>query len=95
MQMIRIIHLSDFHLNNINLADWKNYIKKALLKRLSDLNSDVEITFIAFTGDMIDLGGQDFGSAEKAFAIFKDEIIDSILETLKIPIERFLTSLPL
>ena len=35
--MIRIIHLSDFHLNEQNLRDWKNYIKDALLKKLKEL----------------------------------------------------------
>ncbi|HEA19516.1 hypothetical protein LCGC14_0710570 [marine sediment metagenome] len=88
--MIRIIHLTDFHLNKKNLDDWKSYIKKALIQKLSNIHDDGKITFIAFTGDLIDIGGKDFESAEMAFKFFKTEIITPILDALRLPIENFL-----
>ncbi|WP_426091597.1 metallophosphoesterase [Flavobacterium sp. DSR3-2] len=88
--MIRIIHLSDFHLNPTNLLDWNNFIKKALLKKLSELNSQEEILFIALTGDLIDFGGKEFNSPELAFNTFESEIIEPIIKSLNLTIDRFL-----
>jgi predicted MPP superfamily phosphohydrolase len=88
--MIRIIQLSDFHLNPKNLKDWNNYIKKALLNKLDNLNKQNEISFIAFTGDLIDIGGKDFDSVEKAFKAFNIEVIKPIITSLNIPIDKFL-----
>ena len=34
--MLRIIHLSDFHLNKNNVSDWNSYVKDALFKLLKD-----------------------------------------------------------
>lgn len=88
--MIRIIHLTDFHLNKKNLDDWNSYLKKVLLQKLEELNEEIEIALIVFTGDAIDKGGKDFESAEKAFEIFRKEIIDIILTKLELPVENFL-----
>ncbi|MBI9042778.1 metallophosphoesterase [Lutibacter sp.] len=88
--MVRIIQLSDFHINPKNLNDWKNYIKKALLNKLENLNKQKDITFIAFTGDLINVGGAEFNSAEEAFETFNNEIIKPIINNLNIPIDKFL-----
>ncbi len=88
--MIRIIQLSDFHINPKNLKDWNNYLKKALLKKLEELNNQNEITFIAFTGDLIDLGGSEFTSAQEAFEKFKLQIITPIITSLGLPVDKFL-----
>ena len=56
--MIRIIHISDFHLENEN----PSYEKKELVKSLTkDLKAYVnESTIFVFTGDLIDKGGKNF-----------------------------------
>lgn len=88
--MIRIIQLSDFHINPKNLKDWNNYIKKALLEKLNSLNKQNEVTFIAFTGDLINFGGSEFDSVEEAFKSFENEVIIPIINSLKLPIDKFL-----
>lgn len=88
--MIRIIHITDFHLNTKNLRDWKQFVKIPMLKNLKQLHAEHEIAFIAFTGDMIDKGGKDYKSPNEAFNIFKEEVINPILSELALPINRFL-----
>lgn len=51
--MIRIIHLSDFHLNKLNLKDWNTYIKSAFVKKIKSLNDEKRVDFIACTGTFL------------------------------------------
>jgi len=88
--MIRIIHLSDFHLNEQNLRDWKNYVKDALLGKLNELDNERKINLILSTGDHIDKGGIEFKGASNAFKIFKSEVIEPITNELKIDRKHFL-----
>ncbi len=88
--MIRILHLTDFHLNKKSLKDWNDYIRVSLLNKIKEINNESEITFVAFTGDLLDQGGVDFSDAEEAFKLFQSNIITPITEELNIPIENFL-----
>jgi len=87
---MRIIHFSDFHLNKKNLDDWNYFIKEALLSELKEINDSESIDLIVLTGDLVDKGGQGFGSIEEAFTQFHKQIIVPIITKLNIPIERFL-----
>lgn len=93
--MIRILHLTDFHLNKKTLKDWDDFLKDAFFRKLDDLKSDRPIDLVLFTGDMIDKAGEDFKTESaqattKALNIFKDQIIDPILEKLNIDISKFI-----
>lgn len=88
--MIRIIHLSDFHLNNKTYRDWKKYLKSALNKKLSELNSEESIDLIVFTGDMVDKGGKDYNGATHGFQLFEQDIINPILNEIKLSKDNFL-----
>ena len=88
--MIRIIHLTDFHLNPKNRKDWKNYVKETMLEKLKLLHEGNPISLIAFTGDMIDQGGKHYSSCEEAFNLFKREVLNEILNELDLTIDRFL-----
>lgn len=88
--MIRILHLTDFHLNNKTLRDWNEFYKDSFFDKLSELNQDKPIDLIAFTGDLIDMSGKDFGSATKGFHNFKEKVINPILDHLKLDISRFI-----
>lgn len=88
--MIRIIQLTDLHLNKQNLKDWKDYISIALTSKLNELNGEQNINLIAFTGDLIDRGGKDFGSAKNAFEIAESDVISTICQSIGIPRDRFL-----
>lgn len=88
--MIRIIHFSDFHLNKKNLEDWNYFIKDSLLNELKRIHGESPIDMIFITGDLIDKGGDNFESIDKAFSEFQEQIIKPIITTLNIPIEHFL-----
>ena len=88
--MIRIIHFSDFHFNKKNFIDWNYFIKDALLKELKLINNENSIDLILLTGDLIDKGGESFTSIEEAFNEFKLHVINPIIESVNLPIERFL-----
>lgn len=90
--MIRILHLTDFHLNLKTQADWNDYIKESLITQLQILHEENPINLVAFTGDLIDQGGREFKSASNAFSIFKTEIITPILEALHLPVSNFIIS---
>lgn len=53
---MRIVHLSDFHLDKGNISDCtkiRNYLRESLEK----INQERKIDLIIFTGDLINIGG--------------------------------------
>lgn len=95
--MLRILHLTDFHLNKKTLKDWDDFLKEAFLNKIEELQKENPIDLVFFTGDLIDKAGIDFKEKDdsippttKAFTIFKNQVIDPILEKLNIDISRFI-----
>lgn len=95
--MIRILHLTDFHLNKKTLKDWDDFLKEAFLKKIEELQNENPIDLVLFTGDMIDKAGLDFKEKDdsispttKALNIFKNQIIDPIVHKLNIDISKFI-----
>ncbi|WP_405607030.1 metallophosphoesterase [Polaribacter sp. Asnod1-A03] len=88
--MIRILHLTDFHLNNKTLKDWDDFLKDAFFRKLDELQKDKKIDLVLFTGDLIDKAGKDYGSAREGFNSFKKYIIEPILTKLDIDISKFI-----
>lgn len=87
--MIQIIHLSDFHLNERNLNDWKSFVRKPFINKIKQQNIDFERTIIVCTGDLIDKGNLNFDKSMSSFDLFKEEVIDFICNELQVPINRF------
>jgi len=76
--MIKVIHISDFHLESENLSIEKNNIINALAL---DLKSQVDNnTILCITGDIIDKGAAGFKDKEEAYIIFETVFIDKIIE---------------
>ncbi|WP_312196227.1 metallophosphoesterase [Epilithonimonas vandammei] len=88
--MIRILHLTDFHLDQRTLRDWQGFYKEALFKEFDNLQKDKNIDLILFTGDLIDKFGKDMGGGITAFQIFEKEVIQPILTKLDLDISRFI-----
>ena len=95
--MIRILHLTDFHLNKKTLKDWDDFLKEAFFKKIEELQKENPIDLVLFTGDLIDKAGNDFKEKDdvvtpttKALRIFIDQVINPILEKLNIDISRFI-----
>ena len=84
---MKIYHISDIHINNTFLPEWRNYIRKAFIDYVNNTKDSDSI--IVCTGDLIDKGGIDFGGAEKAFKIFEDEFITPVISRTGITIDHF------
>lgn len=80
--MIKVIHISDFHLESENLSFDKNNLIKALITDLKSVICDKSI--IIFSGDLIDKSGIGFKDKELAFEYFKELFIDKIVEVFPI-----------
>jgi len=88
--MIRILHLTDFHLNTRTLKDWNDFLKEAFFKKLDEIKKEKKIDLVLFTGDMIDQAGKEFGSVDAGLQSFKENIIQPILLALELDISRFI-----
>lgn len=86
--MLKIAHISDFHLNKSTLDDWNKFIKPAFLELMQKEFPEGN-ALIACTGDILDKGGHDFGGVEQGLKVFKDEVIAPILSGLDIPVSNF------
>lgn len=87
---MRIVHISDFHIESRGLEDLKNYVIKPLIKDLAKYNSEKKIDMIAFSGDLVDKGGMSFNDdIELAFLYFQELVIEPIAEAIKLPLEHF------
>lgn len=88
--MIKIIHLSDFHLNKENLLDWETYIKNDLIVKIKSQMLEGNKCFIVCTGDLIDKGGKSYECISEAFDAFKKKVVEPILQETGLPIEHFI-----
>jgi len=75
--LIRIIHLSDFHLQRERLQAPQEYLINALLRDMEQyINNE---TLIVFSGDFVDKGGLKFEDPDLKFYYFEEYLIDPIL----------------
>lgn len=88
--MIRILHLTDFHLNNKTLVDWNDFLKEIFLQKIKEIHESTPIDIILFTGDLIDKGGADFGSVTDGLNCFNTNIIIPILQELELDVSRLI-----
>jgi predicted MPP superfamily phosphohydrolase len=90
--MIRVIHISDFHLETGVLNDWETYTKKALIETIKTQQPSCPITdtFIICSGDMINKAGEDYGGVLNALKKFDEKVIRPILEDTGLPLDHFI-----
>jgi len=88
--MIRILHLTDFHLNKRTLRDWNDFYKESFIEKLKEFHEECNIDIVVFTGDLIDKGGKDLEGAPNAFNLFEQNIIKPIIEILELDISKFI-----
>lgn len=88
--MIRILHLTDFHLNKRTLRDWNDFYKESFIKKVKEFHEKRNIDLVVFTGDLIDKAGEDFDDVSNAFNLFEINIIKPIIETLGLNISKFI-----
>jgi len=83
--MIRILHLSDFHIKDDDLFKVERKTIDPLLEDLNKYQEEKKIDFIVCSGDMINAGGQSFDTIKQAYHIFKESIASKILDTTDLP----------
>jgi predicted MPP superfamily phosphohydrolase len=83
--MLRMVHLSDIHLNGRTLKDFDEFIIKALVADLISYNKSHKIDIIVFSGDLIDKGGDGFDDISSAFIAFEEKVIEPIKIALDLP----------
>ncbi|MDO9153040.1 MAG: metallophosphoesterase [Paludibacter sp.] len=88
--MIRILHLTDFHLNKRTLRDWNDFYKESFIEKVKEFHKKCNIDLVVFTGDLIDKGGKDFEGASNAFDLFEQNIIKPVIETLGLDVSKFI-----
>lgn len=88
-QPIRILHISDFHLNGKRIEDAK-HVLNYMLKCLNEINSKRQINLVVFTGDMLEQGGIGYENIKCGFEAFNSEVISPILQALNLPKDRFI-----
>lgn len=88
---LRILHFSDFHLNNGKIAEAQHIIKY-MQKCLEDICKNKKIDLILFSGDILDKGGVSFESITNGLSTFVDVVIKPITETIDLPMYCFIFS---
>jgi len=86
---IRILHISDLHLKENDLADNTRIVIKAItddIKRHSEAKS---LDFVLFSGDLVNQGGSSFSDVDIAFLTFEEEVIIPIMRAASLPLEKF------
>lgn len=76
---MKIIHLSDFHLNNEKLPVNHRRILDALIKDLANYQIDND-TLLIFSGDFLNLGGKNFETPATCFQTFVNLIFEPIYD---------------
>src|ERR1035437_2233713 len=77
---MRILHLSDFHLDKKDKDETITHIVRPLLATLEDSQKENPVDLVLITGDLINIGGEDYDSIEQAFTDFTEVLVNPILE---------------
>ncbi len=77
---MRIVHLSDVHLNKENLESLKLYYMSKLIADLKVVHQSKPIDILLITGDLVDRGGSSLG--DDCYSVFEQEFIEPICNCL-------------
>lgn len=88
---LRILHFSDFHLNNGKIAE-AQHIVKYMQKCIENICKSKKIDLILFSGDILDKGGTSFGNITIGLSTFVDTVVRPITETIGLPMYCFIFS---
>ena len=86
---MRILHISDCHLDKEDKEDSINHIVEPLKTTLSKIQLDKPIDLILFTGDLVNIGGKNYSDITEGFMDFEETFIEPILKTTGLNKDRF------
>lgn len=85
---MRIVHLSDFHLDKNNQKRSEDLVF-FLCKSLKMVNEEKQVDLIVFTGDAVNKGGRSFESVTSGLQEFEKVFVEPVLESVGLTKERF------
>jgi DNA repair exonuclease SbcCD nuclease subunit len=88
--IMRIIHLSDLHINNEKLKHDLPLLWKALVNDLKKHTSEKSIDLIVITGDIIDRGGVGLDNTGLFYGQVAENLINKLAKAIALPKERFI-----
>ena len=69
---MRILHISDFHLDKKDKEDNVNHIVQPLINRIQRVIIKKPIDLIFFTGDLVNIGGKNYSGLDEEFLDFEE-----------------------
>lgn len=87
---MRILHISDFHLDNTDKNDNTSHIVNPLVKKLTKIVEEKPVDLIFFTGDLVNIGGKNYPSIVDAFIDFEIILVEPLLETTGLTKDSFI-----
>lgn len=85
---MRILQISDFHLDKNDRQDSIKHIVEPLIKTLQD-DKIKPIDLIIFTGDFVNIGGKDYKDLDEAFLDCEEVFIKPLLQVTGLNKDRF------
>ena len=86
---MRILHLSDFHLDKETRDDSVNHIVTPMLNSIEQYQKEKPFNIILFAGDLINLGGSSYENIDFAFNDFEELFIKPIVAKTSLPKDNF------
>lgn len=87
---MRILHISDFHLDKLDKREYINHILKPLRTTIETESLQKRFDFVFFCGDLVNKGGASYNSLLDAFNDFDSFFIKPLLKYLDLERDRFL-----
>ncbi|MFN4246853.1 MAG: metallophosphoesterase [Flavipsychrobacter sp.] len=87
---MRLLHISDLHLEKSQLDNFKQFYLEALLKDIKEWNEAKNIDLILMTGDLVDKGGHSFKRADNVYNIIDQEFFQPLLNATNLPKEQLI-----
>ncbi len=84
MKQIRILHISDIHLDNDSKEDFNNLIQKPFFETLKKETESKKIDLVFLTGDLINKGTGGFSTTDDAFRSFNEIFLEPLQKVLSI-----------
>lgn len=85
---MRILHISDFHIDKNDRDDSIKHIITPLLNTIDEIQNEKSIDLVLITGDLINKGGENYSNISEAFQDFTEVLVNPLLEKTRLGKER-------
>lgn len=85
---MRILHISDFHIDKNDRDDSIKHIVTPLLNTIDEIQKEKSIDLVLITGDLINKGGENYSNISEAFQDFTEVLVNPLLAKTNLGKER-------